>query len=160
MRRGLNPTLPNAFAALLVAAVLASACEPAPAVPEEEPSQDLPALMMFMQRYAEKLHMAGQEGNWELAAFYVHELEETGEALRDGGYEARGLSLTSLADTSFLPAVREVDRAIDVDPQAFDASFRRLAASCNTCHQASGYGFLRIVVPEEARPFPSQQFRR
>jgi hypothetical protein len=160
MRHAPNPTSRSAFAALLVAVVLVSACEPGPTVPEEEPSRDLPTVMMFMQRYAEKLHMAGQGGNWELAAFYAHELEETGEALRDGGYEVRGLSLTSLADTSFLPAVREVDRAIDIDPPAFSASFRRLVAACNTCHQASGYGFVRIVEPEEARPYPSQQFRR
>lgn len=122
----------------------------------EEP--DLPMLMSQAQRYAEKLYLAGEAGNWPLAAFYVHELEEVAEDLRRSGSRKNDLDLGELAAELLLPAIHEVDRAIDVGPDAFAPSYGRLVAACNQCHEATGYGFVRIQAPIQARPYPGQRF--
>src|SRR5690606_28866725 len=46
--------------------------------------------MASLQRFAEKLHLAGEAGNWALAGFYEHEIEETAEAVIEGGFEEDG----------------------------------------------------------------------
>lgn len=137
-------------------ALFVGGCE-RPRAPAE---RDLPTLMLFMERYLEKLYLAGRAGHWELAAFYAQRLEGVGEALRDGGFEKRGIALSELAEGQFLPAVRQVDQAIDIGPEAFLLRLDHLVSTCNVCHQATGYGFVQVVRPVQARPFPAQQFHR
>lgn len=121
---------------------------------------DLPEMMMYLERYFEKLYLAGEAANWELAAFYAHELEEVGKDLRDAGFVKNDVDLRPIVEERFLPAVEAVDTAIDLGPDAFRTSVAELAVTCNSCHAATGYGFVRIELPEPGRPYPSQRFAR
>lgn len=112
--------------------------------------------MAYLQRYADKLHAAGAAQNWELAAFYLHEIEETAEAVVAGEYQEEGQPLSPLVEALLLPAVERAESASGV-PAAFDEAYAGLVASCNACHAASAHGFIEVVVPE--RPgYPSQRF--
>ena len=139
--------------------LLAAGCGNPSSERAEEPG-DLLLLMSFSQQYLEKLHLAGEAQNWPLADLYAHELEEIGEALRDSGYEVHGTPLASMARGAFLPAVERVEEAIDAaDTEAFASAFETVVSTCNSCHAATGYEAIRIIVPEDyTRPYPSQSF--
>lgn len=123
----------------------------------EEHGELAPA-MASLQRFAEKLHLAGEAGNWELASFYEHEIEETAEPLIAGGFEADGHEVGPLVERWLLPAVERVGEAIGAaDRAAFGTAYGELVTACNACHAATGHGFVRIVVPD-GNPYPSQDF--
>jgi hypothetical protein len=145
---------------LLLLMPLLSGCGAAAPPDDVDEPEDLLLLMVYAQRYLEKLHLAGEAENWPLADLYAHELEEVGEAMRDGGYVVHETALEDLARGAFLPAVERAELAIDEeDPAAFAEAFRGIVTSCNSCHAASGYEAIRIIVPEDfSRPYPSQAF--
>jgi hypothetical protein len=138
--------------------VLSSGCERQPSHVDAASEPDLLQLMASMERFSEKLYLAASAGNWTLAAFYAHELEEVGADLRDAGFEKGGIDLGSMTSELFLPAVERLDRAIDVSRAEFQQAFSDVVASCNACHAAAGYPFIQIVVPTEDRPYPMQSF--
>lgn len=125
---------------------------------EEGEHGELAPYMASLQRFAEKLHLAGEAGNWELASFYEHELEETAEEVGAGGFEEHGHEIGPLVERWLLPAVERVGEAIEAgDAAAFGAAYGELVASCNSCHAATEHAFVRIVAPE-GNPYPSQDF--
>lgn len=132
--------------------------DPAPVLAVDQP--DLLFLMASMQRFGEKLYLAAEAGNWPLADLYAHELEEAAEELIEGGFEKNDVDLGDFARLNFLPALERVEAAVRAgDAAAFEPAYAALAASCNACHAASGYGLVRIIVPTDpTRPYPSQDF--
>ncbi|HLT46837.1 MAG TPA: hypothetical protein VK002_06375 [Rubricoccaceae bacterium] len=159
-----------AFALALVAIYLAVQ-PPPPPVPEaaeaEEEPEELAHLMAFVQRYAEKLYLAGTSDNAALAQFYVEELEETFEEVAAGGYVEAGHDVGELVETVARPALTGVEQALEARALAadttgtrarFEARFAELVRACNSCHETTAHGYVRIVVPE-AGGFPSQDFR-
>jgi hypothetical protein len=52
-----------------------------------------------------------------------------------------------------------VDEAIKAaDAAKFEAAYKQLTDSCNTCHQSAEVGMIVIQVPDTS-PFPNQDFR-
>lgn len=93
-------------------------------------------------RYGE-LYFAGQDRNWEYAAYQIEEIEEALEA----GLQRRPARAESAAMLD--PALKAVEEAIDArDPAAFDETFARLTATCNACHLAEDVGFIHVGTPE------------
>lgn len=132
--------------------------EPVPEHEEEGEHGELAPHMASLQRFTEKLHLAGDAGNWELASFYEHELEETAEAVIAGGFEEDGHEIGPLAERFLLPALERVGAAAEAgDAAAFGAAYGELVTACNSCHAATDHGFVRIVVPD-GNPYPSQDF--
>lgn len=154
-----------ALIALLVAGLaLFRSPDPAPAAPaatdhdEAEEHGELAPAMASLQRFAEKLHLAGEAGNWALAGFYEHEIEETAEMLVTGDFEADGHEVGPLVEQWLLPAVERVGGAIEAaDGAAFGTAYGELVTACNACHAATDHGFIQIVVPD-GNPYPSQTF--
>ena len=131
-----------------------------------EDAEELAYLMAYAQRYTEKLYFAGMADNAPLAQFYVHELEETFEAVEDGGYIENDWQLAELVEDLALPALTGVEQAVAAqalgpDPERarglFAERYGALVNACNVCHETTAHGFIRIVVPE-ASSFPTQQF--
>ena len=140
------------------AAPPSSTAPPVPEHEEEGEHGELAPHMASLQRFAEKLHLAGDAGNWELASFYEHELEETADAVIAGGFEEDGQEIAPLVEQWLLPAVERVGESVETgDAAAFEAAYGELVASCNSCHAATDHGFVRIVVPD-GNPYPSQDF--
>lgn len=115
--------------------------------------------MAYLERYADKLHFAGEAGHWELARFYLHEIEETAELVIAEGHVEEGVELAPLVETMLLPAVERAEAAVEAGaPAAFAEAYAGLVAACNSCHEASAHGFIQITVPERTG-YPNQDFR-
>ena len=61
------------------------------------------------------------------------------------------------------PAADEVDNAIKAkDSVKFSKAFSKLTAACNTCHEATGFGFITMrdprLSPIETSPFSDKSF--
>ena len=96
-------------------------------------------------RYVE-LYFAGQDRNWKYAEHQVEEMESALES----GLQRRPARAKNAAMLD--PALEAVEDAIQArDPEAFDESFRRLAATCNACHRAEDVAFVHIATPERRR---------
>lgn len=111
------------------------------------------------QRHA-KLWLAGQAGNWPLAAYEMDELEEGFEDAEK--YHPSHKSITrpmaELIAQYMDPSMQELAQAIETkNAQAFVQRYEQLTAACNACHQASGFGFNRVVKPT-FNPFANQAF--
>jgi hypothetical protein len=137
-----------------VAPVLSSASEEAPSPAPEGPAPeahaaseaDLLGTMIRSQRYLEKAAAAGEAGNWPLAAFYAHELEETAEHVATAGWVDDGVELGPLAARWAVPAAERLHEAA-------------VAGDDVACHRATDHGFLQIAVPSAPGGlYPSQRF--
>lgn len=153
------------FALLVAGLALFRTSDPAPDGPDTAPHEEteeehgeLAPHMASLQRFAEKLHLAGEAENWELASFYEHEIEETAEAIVAGGFEEEGHEIGPLVERWLLPAVERVGEAVEAGSAAeFGTAYGELVTACNACHAATEHGFIRIVVPT-GNPYPSQDF--
>ena len=61
------------------------------------------------------------------------------------------------------PAADEVDDAIKAkDGVKFSKAFSKLTTACNSCHEATGFGFIKMrdatLSPIETSPFSDESF--
>lgn len=114
-----------------------------------------------MAEIGQRFELSGRAfdaGRFELAAFEVGELSELfnqdlprAEPPKEGPRE----NLKSMADAFAKVSPARLKSAIGSrDPLAFRAAYKEAAVSCNSCHAASGHGF--IEVPSEPnKPVPN-----
>jgi hypothetical protein len=152
----------NRIIQIVAVGVLLTACanhQP----PATEAARYTPGLGEIMAQSAvrhTKLWFAGSAQNWALAAYEIDELRE--------GFEDAG---------KFHPTHRDIKQAIpdliarymdqslfelelaikDQNAQTFSESYGHLTASCNACHQATDFGFNKVVQPM-FNPFANQLF--
>ncbi|HEY4266313.1 MAG TPA: hypothetical protein VGM72_13420 [Micropepsaceae bacterium] len=131
---------------------------PAPAAPagggltilEFKPAFDDLMTMLVQPRHI-KLYAAGQQKNWQLAAF---ELNEMRQALRRIGQTIpnyRSFKVDNSVASLFTPSAEAMDAAIKAkDPAKFNSAYGELTASCNACHQGMEHPFLVVKVPDSA----------
>lgn len=119
-------------------------------VAEEEP--DMIGTMSQMQLFLHKISLSVDADNRELADFYAHELEETIEAAES--IEAyHDIPVGQLTESMLVPSFEAFEEALDGDdPEKVASSMGNLIETCNACHQATGYGFIRIA-PSDANPY-------
>ena len=132
----------------------------------EEETEELAHHMAYVQRYAEKLYFAGMADNTPLAQFYIEELEETFEAIGDGGYVENEHAVADLVEEVAMSAIEGMEHAVAAQALGSDADraraifsgrYAQLVQACNACHQSTGHGYVHIIVPE-MNSFPNQQF--
>ncbi len=117
-----------------------------------------PGLGEFMtgiQLHHAKLWFAGQNQNWPLADFEIHEI---GEALDDINVfctdrpEVKSIGMLR-------PAIDSVTNAIQQrNLQLFKNSFSVLTNTCNNCHKATDHGFNVVIIPASP-PVSNQDFK-
>jgi hypothetical protein len=111
--------------------------------------------MSSIQVHHAKLWFAGQNQNWELADFEMHEIGETIDAIKEYQTEREESKKVDMLKPS-LDAVKD---AIDKkDPALFNSSYLLLTNTCNNCHRAVNFGFNVVKVPETP-PFSNQGFK-
>jgi hypothetical protein len=113
-----------------------------------EEELEVAVVMGRIQRYHQKFWLSTRAGNSELAGFYLHEMEEAMEEIADAGIMENGLDLSALMRSHGLGVVEHLERTLmekGMDALREEASM--LPGSCNSCHAASGYGFIRIREP-------------
>lgn len=100
-----------------------------------------------------KLSLAGQQQNWQLAAYEL-ELVKSGLVEAISLYDNIPVSNITMVDGP----INALDSAIaSKSSVAFGKAFQQLTAGCNACHQSIGRDFIAITVPT-ASPFSNQSF--
>ena len=135
------------------------------ALAEEKPAPERPAFtprlndVMILTQFGHfKLWYAGAVQNWPLANY---ELEQIRASI------TLAKTLYPNSDKSDMdtmrPAADSLDKAIKAkDSAGFTSAYGKLTAACNTCHEATGFGFIKIRVPRlspiETSPFSDKSF--
>lgn len=111
-----------------------------------------PGLGTVMLEYSFRfgtLYYAAQGGNWKLAEYQLKEMteiQEVGETTRPG----RAQALKNFEEKSLGP-IGDAVKAQNF--KAFKVAFQAAMKSCNECHEAQKYGFIRYQLPK-ASPSP------
>ena len=148
-----------AIAALFIGAsapVLADDQKPANSLEGYAPPLNL--LMVATQLGHFKLWYAGAVENWPLANYELAQIRisiDRARRLYPNNVQSNMAMMT--------PAADEVDNAIKAkDSVKFSKAFSKLTAACNTCHEATGFGFITMrdprLSPIETSPFSDESF--
>jgi cytochrome c553 len=115
-------------------------------------------MMVATQLRHFKLWYAGIVQNWPLAKY---ECEQIRASIED----AKNLYPNNPSSnmTMMTPAADDLDNAIKAkDSAKFSKAFTKLTAACNSCHEATGFGFIKIrdprLSPLETSPFSDETF--
>lgn len=153
---------------VVAAGLLASACgQPAPA-PAAAPSSataeayapGLGEIMTLQQMRHVKLWLAGDAGNWDLAAY---ELKELGEGFDDvikfhPAHEGSPVAPKDAIPRMVTVPLMDVQAAVDKkDSRAFEQAYDAFTKACNDCHQATNFSF-NLVQRPATNPYPNQVF--
>jgi cytochrome c553 len=148
-------------------AIIAAACAAASltALADDQKPAGQPAytprlndIMVITQLGHFKLWYAGAVQNWPLANY---ELEQIRASIR--------LAKTLFPDSdksnmdTMKPAADDLEKAIRAkDAASFTSAYAKLTAACDACHEATGFGFIKIRVPRlspiETSPFSDEAF--
>jgi len=143
---------------VILASLSAAACGRPPAT--ELYSPGLGELMSLQQMRHVKLWFSGQAENWELADY---ELDELGEGFDDIVKFHPTHKDSPVAPKDAIPRMvneplKNLRRAVEKkDAAAFTEAYDALTAACNSCHQATNFGFNAVQRPA-TNPFPNQLF--
>jgi hypothetical protein len=111
--------------------------------------------MASMQVHHAKLWFAGQNENWKLADFEMHEIEETVDDIQKYHAERKETQMIGMLQ----PAFDSIDNAIEQKSiSSFNNSYTLLTSTCNNCHRATGFEFNVVKIPETP-PFSNQNFK-
>jgi len=129
----------------------------------QEHNHYTPGLGEIMAQSADrhaKLWFAGQAQNWDLAAYEVDELHEGFEdaaKYHRTHKQIKQLIPELIAQNMFQPLAGLEQAIKEKDLQAFTKNYDNLTAGCNACHQATEFGFNRVIQPN-FNPFANQAF--
>lgn len=130
----------------------------APAVEPFVPG--LGELMSLQQMRHTKLWLAGQAGNWRLASY---EIDELGEGFDDvvrlhPTHKDSPVAPKDAIPRMVIAPLADLRQAVEKrDAAAFTLAFDTLTAQCNSCHEATNFGFNRVQRPA-TNPYPNQVF--
>jgi cytochrome c553 len=127
-----------------------------PANSQEGYAPPLNLLMVATQLSHFKLWYAGTARNWPLANYELVQIRTSID-------RARSLYPNNVQSnmTMMMPVADEVENAIKAkDSVKFSKAFSKLTAACNTCHEATGFGFIKMkdprLSPIETSPFSDE----
>ena len=102
--------------------------------------------MSAIQTHHAKMWFAGKEQNWQLADFEASRMLECLDDIKK--YETDRKETNSL--NMIGPVLDDVANAIKQrNISAFRANYTILTNTCNSCHQATGAGFIVIKTPDD-----------
>lgn len=111
--------------------------------------------MSGIQAHHSKLWFAGQNQNWKLADFEIHEIMESIdniEKYQTERTESRKIGMIK-------PAIDSINNAIkQKNPLLFKSSYTLLTNTCNNCHRAVDFEFNIVKIPDY-QPFSNQDFK-
>ncbi len=111
--------------------------------------------MSGIQAHHSKLWFAGQNENWKLAHFEVHEIMEAIEDIQKFQTERKESQMVGMIN----PALDSINTAIQQkNPTLFKSSYILLTNTCNNCHRAANFDFNVVKIPD-TQPFSNQDFK-
>jgi hypothetical protein len=126
-----------------------------------ETGPGLGEIMTLNQMRHLKLWRAGDARNWSLAAYELDELQEGFDDVVKfhPTHKDAPLPLSELVPKIMGEPMGEVRRAVDAkDREAFVVAYDGLTKACNSCHQATNFGFNVVKRPGDASWFSNQDF--
>jgi hypothetical protein len=147
-----------AVAACAAASLAALADEQKPASGQPIYTPRLNDIMILTQLGHFKLWYAGAVQNWQLANYELEQIRASINLAKTLFPNSDKSDMDSMT-----PAADELEKAIKAkDAAKFASAFGRLTAACNNCHQATGFGFIKIreprLSPIETSPFSDESF--
>jgi hypothetical protein len=143
-----------AAAAILVTALATSRSVAAgsEAAPSAQAAGYLPSISDLMiatiQPRHERLWRAGQDGNWQFAAYELGNLRGAFGRIGQAHPVTQNISFPEMVASVTEQPFKELDSAIQSkDATAFTRAYGDLTGACNSCHQALNHGVVEIVVP-------------
>ena len=131
-----------------------------PQLSSEHDKFELAEPMGQMLKFMDKLHFSGEEENWALANFYLHELEEQAESIVLAGVHEDGADVSHLVETLLVTQIEELEESVESqDPINFKLQYSEFVSRCNSCHQSTQHGFIKIKTPELSM-FRNQDFSK
>lgn len=116
--------------------------------------------MHTLQLRHAKLWFAGAAGNWELAAFEAHEIEENLERIARWHRGSESMPIGPAIKVHMHPGQYAIEQSIAREnAREFRTAFDRLTQGCNACHRATEHGFIVIQRPT-IEPLSNQSWAR
>ncbi len=107
--------------------------------------------MVELQHRHAALWFAGDAGNWALADYMVHELEELVEDMEEINPVYREVPVAELLREMTFPAIELLEEAVEAgDRAAFARGYDHLTTACNACHLASDRAAIVMQRPTAA----------
>jgi hypothetical protein len=150
---------PVVAAAIAAAAILATALATSSSIaagPEAAPAPQatgyLPSISDLMiatiQPRHQRLWRAGQDGNWEFAAYELGNLHGAFDRLGHAHPAEHNISFPDMIASVTEQPFKELKSAIQSkDAATFTKAYADLTDACNSCHQAFNHGVVEIIVP-------------
>lgn len=111
---------------------------------------ELAEKMMYLHRFSEKLYFAGQKQNWELAEFYLEELEETAERIVQAQKIEDGINISAQMQEMLIPKIKELEEIVKKqNAKSFEGAYKSMIMNCNGCHMATRHGFVKVKEPQQ-----------
>ena len=111
--------------------------------------------MSGIQTHHAKLWFAGQNQNWPLAGFEVHEIQEALDDIQKFCSDRPEVKAIGMIG----PSIDSVKNAIQQkNPELFRSDFILLTNACNNCHKATEHGFNVVIIPSSL-PVVNQDFK-
>lgn len=124
---------------------------------QQSQSEEVPELaeyMSTMQHYTHKFSLAVAAENQELAQFYFHEIRALSDEIKEDipGYE--GYDIARFMRLFMDPAIPPVEEALTgTDWTETRRQVQELVNSCNTCHNATAHGFVKVTPGFDKNPY-------
>jgi hypothetical protein len=153
-------------ALVILLALVGVACrQPTPPATASTPADEayapgLGEIMTLQQMRHAKLWLAGEAGNWDLAAY---EIKELGEGFDDvvkfhPTHEESPVAPKDAIPRMMTAPLADLRTAVDKrDSNGFVQAYDALTRACNNCHQATNFAFNRVQRPA-VNPYPNQVF--
>lgn len=111
--------------------------------------------MSGIQAHHSKLWFAGQNENWKLADFEVHEIMEAIEDIQKFQTERKESQMIGMIN----PALDSINNAIQQkNSTLIKSSYILLTNTCNNCHRSANFEFNVVKIPD-TQPFSNQDFK-
>jgi hypothetical protein len=117
--------------------------------------------MSLQQMRHAKLWRAAAAENWDLAAYELDELQEGfDDVVRfHPTHKDSPIALSTLVPKIMKQPLVSARAAIDArDLRAFGEAYDVLTAACNSCHQATNFGFNAVRRPPDDAWYGNQDF--
>ena len=100
--------------------------------------------MMRLQYFSHKTGLSIQANNEPLTRFYLHELEEVIEKLKEVKvYD--GYPIGTLAQQILEPAFEKLEKSVEAKQLTrAQADYETMLHACNTCHKVTAHGYIKI----------------
>ena len=111
--------------------------------------------MSGIQTHHAKLWFAGQNQNWPLADFEIHEIQESLENIQKfctDREETKSIGMINARIDSLINAIQQKN------PDLFKNSYTLLTNTCNNCHIATKHEFNIVTIPSSP-PVTNQDFK-